>query len=343
MPKLPPNIFRQQYRTRGNYLQTRYYVRFKDWKGRRRSFPAGPSLTLARQYRDKLLGENAQRIDFDRVEGKIPLFFAWADKFLKLKAGKKSIDKDILSVARLKGFFGDCRLEEFVPSWMEEYRNKRGLEEVRDSTINRELSCLKSILRLAYLDGQLIRLPRITIPEEHNERTRIASLEESQAILKRLKGQVKDVVELLWEMGFRLSEVLSIELRDLDTRSALIHLSRIRSKKGLRRDLPLSKKALDIFLARSQGKRAGGSRIFTVDRFRVAKAFRTACKELDIRGLWVHDLRGTFITRKLREGWDREFVKQYTGHRTDNAFKRYIRPTEDDLRRFINSGYEVAN
>ena len=37
----------------------RYYVRFKDWKGVQRSFPAGPTLDGARDVKRIKLGDNS--------------------------------------------------------------------------------------------------------------------------------------------------------------------------------------------------------------------------------------------------------------------------------------------
>jgi len=128
----------------------------------------------------------------------------------------------------------------------------------------------------------------------------------------------------------------------LDVRHGLIDMAGIRKKAGLRRPLPLSKRAGQILMARARKRKARDS-LFHITRYQVSWDFRAACKGQGITGLWIHDLRGTFATRKLRDGWDRELIKQFTGHRSDYAFRRYSRPTLDDLRRFIGQdGYAVA-
>ena len=58
-------------------------------------------------------------------------------------------------------------------------------------------------------------------------------------------------------------------------------------------------------------------------------------RKLKVDGLWLHDLRASFVTRKMREGRDRELIKMFTGHRTDHAFRRYSRPTLEDLKAVI--------
>ena len=48
-----------------------------------------------------------------------------------------------------------------------------------------------------------------------------------------------------------------------------------------------------------------------------------------------HDLRRSFATRKVAEGWDRDYVKAITGHRTDKVFARYNKPSLEMLRAVV--------
>jgi integrase len=43
-------------------------------------------------------------------------------------------------------------------------------------------------------------------------------------------------------------------------------------------------------------------------------AWRAACKAASIKGVTFHDLRGTFVTRRLSEGWTTQEVAMCTGH-----------------------------
>ena len=110
-------------------------------------------------------------------------------------------------------------------------------------------------------------------------------------------------------------------------------MRRIRRKGGLKDRLPLSSRAREI-LEERVGK---GRVLIQVHRRWVSGQFQRACGELGIKGLTLHDLRGTFVSRKLRERWDRELIKAFTGHRDDEAFRRYSRPTLEDLRSLIGA------
>lgn len=336
--RLPPNLYVRQYKTRGGYKRTLYVPRFKDHIGKRRTFRGIEDFTEACAELARLKTLNRQGHDFDatlprRATVAPAGLFGWIDRFLDVKSEKKSAARDRVSAAHVKAFFGDCGLEEIVNSKMLEYRKSR---QVSEPTKNRELAFLRGVLHLAHRDGALAKTPVIPLAKEDNERIRTASAKEYAAILKTLAGarpDVRDVVALLKETGFRVGEVLALEPRDLRPAAQAVEMRRIRSKGGLTRPLPMSPTAWRILSAR-----ASSSRLFAgVSRFMVYDHFQRACRENGIVGLWVHDIRGTFVTEKERAGWPPKIIMEYTGHRSRKVFDRYSRPTDDDLRAFIGA------
>ncbi len=61
-------------------------------------------------------------------------------------------------------------------------------------------------------------------------------------------------------------------------------------------------------------------------------AFKTACRNAGLPDLHFHGLRHTFVTRKVREGWDYKRIMAITGHKTFAVFRRYNNPTEEDIK-----------
>jgi len=59
------------------------------------------------------------------------------------------------------------------------------------------------------------------------------------------------------------------------------------------------------------------------------------CRKTHLTDLHFHDLRHTFVTRKVREGWDYKRIMAITGHTTFATFQRYNNPTEDDLKAVV--------
>ena len=66
-------------------------------------------------------------------------------------------------------------------------------------------------------------------------------------------------------------------------------------------------------------------------------AYNRACRRAGIVDLHFHDLRHTFITRKVRAGWDYKRIMAITGHSTFAVFQRYNNPSEDDIRAVVLS------
>jgi integrase len=64
-------------------------------------------------------------------------------------------------------------------------------------------------------------------------------------------------------------------------------------------------------------------------------AFNTACRNARLEDLHFHDLRHTFVTRKVREGWDYKRIMAITGHTTFATFQKYNNPNEDDIKAVV--------
>ena len=65
------------------------------------------------------------------------------------------------------------------------------------------------------------------------------------------------------------------------------------------------------------------------------RAWATACRKAGLEGLWFHDLRHTFVTRKVKERWDYKRIMAITGHKTFATFMKYNNPREEDLKKVV--------
>jgi len=62
---------------------------------------------------------------------------------------------------------------------------------------------------------------------------------------------------------------------------------------------------------------------------------QTAQRKARLMDLRFHDLRHTFVTRKVREGWDYKRTMAITGHKTFAAFPRYNNFGEGDIKAVV--------
>src|SRR5439155_23526767 len=72
------------------------------------------------------------------------------------------------------------------------------------------------------------------------------------------------------------------------------------------------------------------------------RSFATARRNAGLAHFRFHDLRHTFVTRKVREGWDYKRIMAITGHKTFAVFQRYNNPTEEDLREVVTAPLQTS-
>lgn len=341
----------RQYVTSTGERRTLYYAEMKCWDGKERSWPAGDNRANALKLRDVRLGQNAQRYNFEAEKqqhrAKTYTLKAWSARWLDLHKHKQSIDKDHLSVRRLLDYFGDCSLEAITAARIEDYKAQRLGETTKyksltkPATVNRELAMLRTLLIQAVREDILTKRPQIAILDENNKRQRTASEGEYQTLLGAILPAFRPLLVTLWELGLRISEATNLTWSQVDFQRDVLFLGR--TKAGDNEHVPLSDVVKKELFTLHEHRTGSTDRVFLtangkpITRFDALAALKAACVKTKIQGLWLHDFRGTFITRKVAsEGFDREVVKQVTRHRSDYAFNRYVRPTEAHVRAVVN-------
>lgn len=354
--KLPPNLRARKFTTADGRSRTLYYVRLR-WHGTDYEIPAGDELAVAIQKRDLVLGKLTLGYDLatdpDNLRGrkiaKKPglTFDYWADLWLKVTSHKRSHAKDELSAGRLKEFFGTTPITQISIDQIEDYKRLRSDQPTSrgslpaPATINRELAALRSIFSLAIKERALSYRPVVTLYPEHNTRTRTATPEELELILATVSGWVRSVLIILAESGMRLSEVCTLKRPQIDLTEQLIRLTHTKSSRP--RLIPMSPTMFAVFQSALAPCDASGlvDHVFLTDkgqpvtRHKVRHQWDQACKKLGIEGLTRHDLRATFLTTKLAEGWDRDLLKPIAGISADATFSRYNRLSIEHLRRVM--------
>ncbi len=193
------HFYRRQYQTASGEWSTLYYARFKDWKGKSRTFPVGSDIKTAKQELKVYEARNIRREDFDldKVKPTAGLTVStWADSYFELEEvkSKRSIDRDRTLAAPVKRLLGVRLLTDLCREDLFAYRNARKAEgiirggkestvKVADGTIKNELSLLRRMINLARDRGLKTSAVsfRGAIPEA-NTRERILSVAEAQRL-----------------------------------------------------------------------------------------------------------------------------------------------------------------
>src|SRR5215472_17102559 len=186
------HLYRRKYKGADGKWKTRYCARFTDWSGKIRNFPLGESLSSARNKLAELHRKNDAEFDFDKDKAaraaRGRTFSTWAAEC----KGKRNQTH----VKQLETFFGTKLLTNICDDEVEGYRAKRSTEKiirgkkktstvtVSQPTINKEVSTLRKLLRLARKKGIHDKVTAFKMEKEPS-RKRTLSAEEYRALLDR--------------------------------------------------------------------------------------------------------------------------------------------------------------
>jgi len=286
-----------------------FYGVFTDWKKRRRTFPLGFELKAAKRELAVLEERNLRKEDFDVDKIKGYTFSKWVERYLSLVKNKRSLERDVRSCKRMMRSFGGMAMSEITRARVMEYKNERLAEGLKVSSVNRELACLKYMMRLAADENIIEGVPPIKLDsEKHLARERIISETEFAKLLAAAPRYLQRVLIGLSETGMRRDELLTLKWSQIDIRNGVIRLSYLDTKEGATRIIPISTLMYDILTElRVEQERVANleRRVFTREGKPIKSVktiFEKVRADVDLRGVVLHDLRHTAITRWIASG-----------------------------------------
>lgn len=202
----------------------------------------------------------------------------------------------------------------------------------KNGTINRELSALKRMFTLAVQAGKLHAKPHIPMLRENNTRTGFFEPAQFEAVCKHLRAPLQPVVTFAYLTGWRTSEILSLQWRQVDWQGRVVRLDPGTTKNREGRSFPFTV-ALEQLLKEQDAERerlkAEGRIVpfvFHRDGKRIRdfrSAFETACKAAGCPGRIPHDFRRTAVRNLERAGVPRSAAMAMVGHKTEAIYRRY--------------------
>ncbi len=261
--------------------------------------------------------------------------------------GSRDLEEAEYRLKPLDRFFKGRRLAAIGPADVTKYVLQRQGENVSNGTINRELAVLSRMLRLAYENGKLLRLPIIRQLKENGPRQGFFERDRYDAVRRHLPPDLQAVVAIAHTYGWRTqSEILTLPRRQLDLEAGTLRLEPGTTKNDegrlvyltpelksllaaqVERVRALEKKTGQIIpylFPRLSGRRAG-------ERIRdFRKAWQTACKKAGVPGMLRHDFRRTAVRNMVNAGVPERVAMTVTGHKTRAVFDRYHIVSPGDL------------
>jgi integrase/recombinase XerC len=246
----------------------------------------------------KLVGENAGAIDFEKLDETPVRAYI---SWLYTRNSRSSISRKLASV---RTFF------EFL---------------IRKGALKNNLAKLVPTPR-----GEK-RLPTFLTVDEV---VKLLSIEGSGALISRDIA----VLELLYSSGLRVSELVGINLNDIDLKNLTV---KVLGKGNKERIVPVGSKAahaLDEYLRERLGMNPGGDHLFVNtrgDRLNVRSVDRIIRKYALLAGIpknvSPHVLRHTFATHLLGGGADLRAIQEMLGHKSLSTTQRYTHTSIEKL------------
>lgn len=320
-----------------------WWVDFNDAQGVRRRKKIGPSKRIAGEVLNVILGNLARRQHLGVIEDS-PISFAdyaevWRERVATtLKPRSQERWFGIVENHLKPAFHGALRVIGAADA--DRYIARRLEAGVGPSTINREVTVLKHMLRRAVLWEYLGRnqVESVKPLKEPAGRTRFLSAEEIEHLLdactfeearsELARGYLRPFALVALNTGMRRNEILYLTRRDVDWTNRLVRLGA--SKNGEGRHIYLNETAFNAL--KLLPVRIESDRLFPFGPWQITMAFRRATKRAGIEDFRLHDMRHTFASYQAMSGVQARGLQALLGHKDARMTMRYSHLTDAYLK-----------
>jgi integrase/recombinase XerC len=243
----------------------------------------------------------------------------------------------------------------FIRTWLAQLKND---EANTAKTINRKISALKSFFKYHLKQGAIQQSPMATIitPKVSKrlpvfvQENHMATLLEHVNFPNNWQGNTqKLIIELLYNTGMRLSEVINLKISQLDFNYSHI---KVLGKGNKERIVPISKELLLLlqdYLEQRKSIDTAIDNVFITQKGKVLNA-RTVYGFVKqylslvttVQKKSPHVLRHSFATHLMNNGADLNAVKELLGHSSLAATQVYTHNTIDKLKEVYSKAHPKA-
>ena len=333
------------YERKGKNGDVTFYIRYqfktvtaegvefiKDLKEKVGRKSRGFTRELAREALRAREGEIAQgRFNLEKVRKPHPVSELIERYHKHAESYKASYSRERYALEGFKKYFSGRYLSDLTPWVIEKWKRERE-KRVEKSTVNRELTVLKHMLKMAVKWDLTQSNPAASVAPFPVQEGRIRYLSETEipALLDACEKEVTSpwlypLVSLALNTGARQGELIQLQWQDLDLEQGLIYFGRTKNRKL--KTVPMNRPARNAIEWLSNHRY--GDYLFMwpwgeeIGRTTIYEAFKKACRAAEVQGFRFHDLRHTAASYLVMSGADLTTVKEILGHREIEMTLRY--------------------
>jgi len=194
-------------------------------------------------------------------------------------------------------------------------RHRHAQKQITDTTVNRDLECLRSMLFWAVDEGLISTNPlsRVRMMRERKKPRFVISIAEEDLLLKSAAPHLRSIIITALDTGMRRGEILTQRWEHIDFNRNILSVTHSKTPEGEAREIPFTAR-LAQFLG-SERKNEGLVFTFKGQPIRKIKtAWKAAIRRAGIRYYRFHDLRHAFNSRMMEAGVLQEIRKALMGH-----------------------------
>ena len=231
------------------------------------------------------------------------------------------------------------------------------------STIARKLATLRSFYKFLVKRGAVSSNPvtAVRTPKQDKKLPRFLEYEEVKRLLETppmdnwLGARDKAILEVLYSTGIRVSELVALNMDDVDFLGEVVH---VRGKGKKERIVPISSSALRVIQyymefrnKRSQSNPNFDPKVLFVNKHGRRLSTRSVRRKMDkylkMAGLdpaiSPHTLRHSFATHMLNNGADLRSVQELLGHQSLSTTQIYTHLTTKKLKDVYDNAHPREN
>jgi integrase len=280
--------------------------------------------------------------------------------------GVEEIPPEKRKDSRRYGFAGGQRVTEITTSKIRKFIKSRQNASLSNASINRELSSLKKMLKLAaeHEPPKVSRVIKIPMLKENNVRKGFFEHDEFLALRQVLPFYLRPVVTFAYYTGWRAGEIFGLTGDKVDLNEEVVRLNPGETKNEVPREIDLNEELMGM-MKQLQARRSPGC-FHVLQREgkpirRITRAWKTACiraglskplrdgvgnfvtkkikrkgkiveKTIEVPTRIFHDFRRTAVRNSVRLGIPEETAMKISGHKTKAVFARYNISSKRDLK-----------